>query len=104
MRCEATKRNRCSGQSLVECALVIPLLLLLIVNVVNFGAMIHAWISVANAARTGAQYLTTGGVTIGELTPPNAAAVQALVKDDLKGLPNVDTAQICVSNSNSDKV
>src|SRR4051794_26574796 len=59
MRRTITRRQRCAGQSLVECALVIPLLLLLIVNVVNFGAFLYAWITVANAARTGAQYLTT---------------------------------------------
>ena len=54
-----TKRSD-RGQSLIECALVLPLLMLLIVNVVNFGAIFYAWISVANAARTGAQYFTTG--------------------------------------------
>lgn len=101
MKRTATKRKRCAGQSLVECALVLPLLVLLVVNVVNFGAMFYAWISVANAARTGAQYFTTGAVSIGGQTQPAVAAVQSLVSDDLKSLPNQSSIQVCVSTSNS---
>src|SRR5689334_20712158 len=37
------------GASLVELALILPLLFLLIVNAVNFGAFLHAVITVANA-------------------------------------------------------
>ncbi len=99
MRMMATRRKKCAGQSLIECALVLPLLLLLIVNVVNFGAMLYAWISVANAARTGAEYYSTGGVSIGGLAIPLAGAVQTLVVDDLKGLPNQASIQVCVSKS-----
>src|SRR5450759_1453098 len=95
-----TKRKRCAGQALIECALVLPLLLLLIVNVVNFGHMFYAWISVANAAGTGAEYYTTGGVSIGGLTMPLVGAVQTLVMDDLKSLPNQASIQVCVSKSN----
>lgn len=95
-------RKRRAGQSLVECALVLPLLILLIVNVVNFGAFFYAWISVANAARTGSQHFASGGVSIGGIEPPTAAAVQALIVEDLKSLPNPGSIQVCVSRS--DKV
>ena len=54
-------RSDTRGQSLVELALILPLLFLLIVNVVNFGGVFFAWIAVADAARTGAQYWITGG-------------------------------------------
>ena len=41
------------GQALIEFSLVLPLLFLLIVNVINFGAMMYAWICVSNASRAG---------------------------------------------------
>ena len=45
------------GASLVEFALILPLIFVLIVNAVNYGTFLYAWITVANAARTGAQYM-----------------------------------------------
>ena len=100
MKQDKTRRRRQTGQAAVECALALPVLLLLIVNTVNFGTYLFAWISVANAARTGAQYATTGGVSLGGGSP-SAATVQTMVVDDLKGLPNYSATQVCVSASNS---
>src|SRR5689334_16870203 len=54
------RRHTSRGQALIELALILPLLLLLIVNVVNFGGLLYAWITVSNAARAGAQYSITG--------------------------------------------
>ena len=52
-----------------------PLLFLLIVNVVNFGGMMYAWIAVSNAARTGAElHATWGGATIG--SPQSAGRIR----------------------------
>jgi Flp pilus assembly protein TadG len=63
--------------------------------------MLYAWISVSNAARVGAQYLITGGATVGGPSPPSITAVQTLVLNDLHALPNSATAQVCVSSSSS---
>ena len=52
------------GQSLVEFALVVPLIVLLIVNAVNFGTYLYAIITIANAARAGAEYSLIGGAMI----------------------------------------
>jgi Flp pilus assembly protein TadG len=96
------KRHRSSsGQALIEFALILPLLFLLIVNVINFGGMFYAWISVSNAARTGAQYYITAGANIGPPAQPTPAAVQTLVLADLHPLPNSATANVCVSTSTS---
>ena len=96
------KRTRTrSGQALIEFSLMLPLLFLLVVNVINFGGMLYAWICVSNAARTGAQYFITGGATVGAPVIPTAAAVQTLVENDLHPLPNSANAQVCVSASNS---
>jgi Flp pilus assembly protein TadG len=82
--------------------LILPLLFLLIVNVINFGGMLFAWICVSNAARTGAQYYTTAGATVGgPADPPAVAFVQTLVLNDLQPLPNSANAKVCVSTSTS---
>jgi len=80
--------------------MVIPLLILLIVNVVNFGSFLYDWIAVANAARAGAQYFVAGGVSVAGTTPPALSAVTTLVTSDLAGLHNQSSIQVCVSTSN----
>lgn len=46
------------GQSLVEFAIVAPLLLLLVLGAMDFGRMFYAKIVITNAAREGANYLS----------------------------------------------
>ncbi len=90
------------GQSLVEFALLLPLIFLLIVNAVNFGGFLYAWITVANAARAGAQYALIGGAMASAPTTPTAAQVSALVTSDVASLPNKASVQIRVcKNQNS---
>jgi hypothetical protein len=52
-----TKRFRCreQGQSLVETALVLGLLLLLLAGVADFGRAFHSYIIITNATREGAR-------------------------------------------------
>ncbi len=90
------RRSSAHGQALLEFALVLPLLFLLIVNVVNFGGMFYAFITVANAARTGAQYYSIGGAMVGSPGQPDASQVSALVAQDLASLPNAAGAQVKV--------
>jgi hypothetical protein len=86
---------------MIEFALVLPLLFLLIINVVNFGGLLYAWVTVSNAARTGSQYMIMSGTWIFGLTPPTAAQVVDAVKSDLASLPNRTSAQVkvCVNIS-----
>jgi len=56
------------GQTLVETALVLPVLLLLIFALVDFGRGVYAWTAISNAARDGARLAivdqtVTGGVS-----------------------------------------
>jgi Flp pilus assembly protein TadG len=92
------------GQALIEFALLLPLLFLLIVNVINFGGLLYAWITVSNSARVGAQYYITGPATVGAPARPSESAVQSLVINDLKALPNALASQVCVSTSLSSTV
>lgn len=92
------------GASLVELALILPLLFLLIVNAVNFGAFLHAVITVANAARTGADYMVMGGASVGGPAPPDPTLlVIPLVRADCSSLLNKAagalTVRVCTNNS-----
>jgi len=44
-----------AGQSLVEFSLVLPIMLLLLFALVDFGRAFHAWLVVTNSAREGAR-------------------------------------------------
>lgn len=79
-----------TGQSLVEFILILPLVFLLIVNVVNFGAFFYAWITVSNAARAGADYAILGGASAGTLptTTGTPSLITQLITNDILSLPN----------------
>lgn len=48
------KINR-KGQSIVEFALILPLLLILIMGIIQFGLILSGYVSITNAAREGAR-------------------------------------------------
>jgi hypothetical protein len=55
------------GQSLVEFAMVVPLLLLLVFGVIDFGRLLMNQVTLTNAVREGARLASVGG-TSGEVT------------------------------------
>jgi len=110
------------GQSLIEFALILPLIFLLIVNVVNFGAYLYAGITVSNAARAGADYMMMGPATAGGPSLPTSQDITDLIKGytatgakckdntdpqgthcpgDLGSLPNRSTAIVTVCTNNN---
>lgn len=84
-------RNRRAGQALVEFAVVIPLMFFLAVNAVNFVGFIFAWITVANAARAGAQYMTMSTLSPGSPTPATSGQITSLITSDIASLKNNST-------------
>jgi Flp pilus assembly protein TadG len=90
-----------NGQVLVEFALIMPLLFLLVVNAVNFGGFLFAWITVANGARSGAQYMVMGRATVGAPTPPTPAQVTALITGDISSLTNRASLAVRVCRNNN---
>lgn len=76
------------GQSLVEYILVLPVIFLLIVNLVNFGAFFYAWITVSNAVRAGADYAILGGLSAGSPSTPTGGLVNNIITQDVLSLPN----------------
>jgi len=53
------KHRNLQGQSLLEMALLTPILLVLIIGALEFGRLFYTKIVITNAAREGAYYLTT---------------------------------------------
>ena len=90
-----------AGQSLVEFTLILPLIFLLILNAVNFGGFLFAWITIANGARAGAEYMSQGTASIGAPAAPTAAQVTTLVTNDISSLMNRSSliVRVCTNNS-----
>jgi Flp pilus assembly protein TadG len=82
-------RKREDGQSLVEFALVIPIFLLVLFAIVDFGMAFHAWITVTNSAREGAR--------IGTVHAP-AATIEQRVRDTSDSLDQ-DNLSVTVTNA-----
>jgi Flp pilus assembly protein TadG len=56
----ARRAGRDDGQALVELALALPILLLLLMGIIQFGIMISDYSTLVDAARSGAQELSVG--------------------------------------------
>ena len=92
-RCLARLHERRErGQSLVELAFVVPLLLLLLVGIVEIGRFAFYSIVVSNAARAGAQY---GAQSLA--TAADTAGITAAANNDGQGGTGltVTSSQLC---------
>lgn len=92
------------GQALVETALVIPLLLLIVLNAINFGYYFLVALNISAAPRSGVEYLIMGFSTPATLgIPPtgpssSTTSVSYLTYQDMTGAlanPQSATVQIC---------
>ena len=77
------------GQSLAELALVLPIFLILVFAIVDFGMGFHAWITVTNSAREGAR---VGAVRA------DSATIEDRVRDTSSSL---DQAKLSVAVTNA---
>lgn len=73
------------GQALVEFALVVPILLIIVMGIIEFGFMFNAYITISNASREGARLGVLGG---------NDAAVVARV---IETSPNLDDSRFTIT-------
>ena len=95
-RPSARRRARRRGQALVEFALVIPIFLLILAGILDFGVLLFSRMTVINAAREGARVATTMTET-----PQNIpGAVQARVSAAADGL-SVTVTPTCVRQGGS---
>jgi Flp pilus assembly protein TadG len=76
-----TRRNE--GQSLLETALTIPLLLALAFNLINFAYFWFMVLTLAAAPRAGVQYSVQGGTVSSTSSTPSTTAVATVVTDNI---------------------
>lgn len=84
-----------SGQSLIELAFALPVLLLLAVGVIEMGRYAYIAVLVGNAARAGAGY---GAQSLPQAV--DAAGITAAIQNDFKDNPK-DSANLSLSSTNS---
>lgn len=75
----ALRKNE-NGQSLVEFVLVLPILLLLILGVLEFGWMLNAKVTVNAAVREGARVRAALGYSSANNATYNSAATNAILE------------------------
>ena len=74
-----------SGQSLIETALLLPLMLMIVFNAVNIGYFFFVGLNLATASRQGAEYSIQGPAGFQQSELPGAASVSSLVYDAITG-------------------
>ena len=84
-------RSAMAGQSVVEFVLLMPLLMFLVINTVNWGGFIFAWITVANASRAAAEYAILDGASASTPVPATATQIQNLVYNSGAGSGDAST-------------
>ena len=68
------ERRSCRGQSMVETALVLPIIILLLVGIIDFGLLFNNYIVLSNATREAARKAAVGATdefimqTVADLT------------------------------------
>lgn len=105
------RRNE-SGQSLVEFALVLPVLLVLVVGIFDAGRAISSSNTLAHAVREGTRYAVVHGVLSGSpvgpgsatFTPPDSdSAVTAVVVAQAGGVGGAVTVQSTWPDGNANR-
>ena len=71
------------GQAMIEFAIVLPVLLMIVVGIIQFGLLFNKYLTLTDAARTGAQTLALGR---GLSDPCDAAVAQTLGSASAIGL------------------
>src|SRR5882724_9577262 len=91
-----------AGQSLVETVLMMPILLLFLLNAVNFGYFFFTITNLAAAPRMGVEYSIMGGATPSAIELPasgpstNQLTSSFLTYEDMRGALNSPTTRAAV--------
>jgi hypothetical protein len=98
------RKRHDEGQSLLETAIAMPLLLGIAFNLINLGYFWFLVLSLAAAPRQGVQYSAQGGASITTVSAPSATAVSALVFDNMTNAVHGATAsntgvRVCMGTS-----
>jgi Flp pilus assembly protein TadG len=85
------KTTQQRGQSMVEFALVFPLLALVLFAIIQYGFIFSAYISVKNASAVGARYAVTGSHT--------TADIESVTQDALRKSLSTGSATVNVTTN-----
>jgi Flp pilus assembly protein TadG len=88
--------RREDGQSLVEFAIVLPVLLLLVTGIIQFGTVYNKYLTLTDAARSGAETLALGH---GQSNPCDAAVLQTVQSASAVGLTSAQVKPSFPSSS-----
>jgi Flp pilus assembly protein TadG len=80
------------GQSLLETAVAMPLLLGIAFNIINLGYFWFTILTMSAAPRVGVQYSAQGGMSASTMVAPSAGSVSALVYDNMTRAINGSTS------------
>ena len=85
------------GQSLLETAVTLPLLLAVAFNLINVGYFWVVVLSLAGAARHGVEFASQGGIAATTISAPSTTAVSDVVFDNLtNAISGATTSNVAV--------
>ena len=90
------------GQTLLEFALVAPLLIFFILALVDFGIAIDRRIVLDHAVREGARYASVGGSALADGAPSTEPMVVAYTMAQGQGIP--DSVEVCYAGEEEVRV
>jgi Flp pilus assembly protein TadG len=90
------------GQSLLETAILTPLLLWIAFNAINFSYFWYMVLTLSSAPRHGAQFATQGGVALSTTNVPETDAIKDVVYENLLhtvgGTTSNASVRVCASS------
>ena len=95
--------KKARGQSLVEFALVLPLLMILVFGIIDFGMGLRSYISLTTATREGARFAAIGGSAgayPGNCDGVTNTTVVGRVCVAIEGLDRADLTSVAVTYPN----
>jgi Flp pilus assembly protein TadG len=92
MRNAGRRRNEESGQAFVELALVLPILLLLLLGVIQFGNIFRDYIALTDATRVGARQ-----AAVSRSIQPDADRIPLVVTRVQRAAVNLDKSQMSIT-------
>jgi Flp pilus assembly protein TadG len=90
-------RSREDGQSLLETAIAVPMLLGVAFNIINFAYVWFMVLALSAAPRHGAQFATQGGAALASSSTPVATVIRDVVYNNLtNGVAGATSSNISV--------
>jgi hypothetical protein len=94
MRPNKEPRRRYRGQTIVEFALIVPIMLLVLFAIIEIARLLFAWVSIENGARFGVRYAVTGEFDDAKCSVFPGAICDSQTERDSARIPSIkDAAQ-----------